>query len=112
MGEHRIAGDPATDTGKFGFIDRGICMNNKRRYQLDVFGTFYACVNTRQHHNTFRFTAVLTEEVEPAMLQRALDATLTRCPYFAVSLRAGLASAGAGVTETPWPMAVAGPPTR
>ncbi|MBN1662904.1 MAG: hypothetical protein JW943_04815 [Deltaproteobacteria bacterium] len=60
-----------------------------RTYQLNIIAKFFACIMTAKWRNMFRFTAVLTETVDPFILNQAVDKTLPRFPFFAVFLRQG-----------------------
>ena len=59
-------------------------------YRLDNVGKFYASQAGSSHQTVFRLAAAMTEDVDPAALQRALDATVARFPGFNVCLRSGL----------------------
>ena len=61
----------------------------RRSYRMDLIARVYACVASARWRNTFRFTAVLTENVDPVVLKQAMDDILPRFPYFTVSLRQG-----------------------
>ena len=64
-------------------------MNNKQRFAIDNAGNLFASVTTSKRRPRFRFIAVLTEDVDPAVLGRALDMTVRRFPYFNVELKSG-----------------------
>ncbi|MEG2395030.1 MAG: MFS transporter, partial [Ruthenibacterium sp.] len=49
-------------------------------HKLDNTANIFPVVASRRMANVFRLTAVLRDEVEPALLQTALEETL---PYFA-----------------------------
>jgi len=58
-------------------------------YRLDTTARLYpAILDTRD--STFRLTMELDEEVDPGILQRALEKTLPRFPTFEVKLKEGL----------------------
>lgn len=59
-------------------------------YRLDNVGKFYASQAGSSNQTVFRLAATMTEDVNPAALQRALAATVTRFPGFNVCLRSGL----------------------
>jgi hypothetical protein len=56
---------------------------------MDIPAKVYASMMTANFWPMFRFTAILTETVDPVCLQQALGLTFPRFPYFAVSLREG-----------------------
>jgi len=64
-------------------------VNKARRFEIDNAGRLFSSVTTSRRRPRFRFIAVLTEDVEPAVLSRALDATMLRFPYFDVVLKNG-----------------------
>ncbi|MEE0705872.1 MAG: alcohol acetyltransferase, partial [Adlercreutzia sp.] len=59
-------------------------------YRLDNVGKFYASQAGSSNQTVFRLAATMTEPVDAAALQRALDATIERFPGFNVCLRSGL----------------------
>lgn len=59
-------------------------------YRLDNIGTYYAAQAGRRLQTVFRYAAAMDEEVDPEVLQQALDRAVDRFPTFAVSLRTGL----------------------
>lgn len=59
-------------------------------YRLDNVGKFYASQAGSSNQTVFRLAATMTEPVDVAALQRALDATIERFPGFNVCLRSGL----------------------
>jgi hypothetical protein len=58
--------------------------------RLDNAAKIYPAAKSRGWMPMFRVTAVLRDDVEPALLQRALDAAVARVPLFAYRLRRGL----------------------
>lgn len=68
-------------------------MANKRDrstwYPLDNAGLLYSAIQRERYSAVYRFSAVMTEKVDPVALQRAVDLTLPRFPSFAVRLRKG-----------------------
>jgi NRPS condensation-like uncharacterized protein len=64
-------------------------MKEKDRYQLDRTAKIFACIMTEKYQPWFRLTAVLTEIVNPVILQEALNRTLPGFPYFTVVIRQG-----------------------
>lgn len=65
-------------------------MNNKlQRYKLDNAAILYASIMSKKRRPIFRFSAVLTEKVEPDLLTKALKKIADRFPYFTVKLKSG-----------------------
>ena len=58
-------------------------------YPLDNAGTLYSSLQKEKYSAIYRFSAWMTEEVDPEALQRAIDKTLPRFPSFAVRIRRG-----------------------
>lgn len=59
-------------------------------YRLDNAGTMYSALQKERYSAIYRFSAWMTEEVDPEALQRAVDRTMPRFPSFAVRMRRGL----------------------
>lgn len=59
-------------------------------YKLDLSGTVYPTLQRRTFSNVYRVSATLTEEIQPDVLQRALDLTMPRFPAYKVAMRTGL----------------------
>ena len=59
-------------------------------YRLDNAGVLYTALQKEQYSAIYRFSAVMTEEVDPQALQRAVDRTMPRFPGFGVRVRQGL----------------------
>ncbi len=59
-------------------------------YRLDNVGKFYSAQAGSPGQTVFRFAAGMTEDVDGACLQQALDRALERFPGFNVRLRSGL----------------------
>ncbi len=64
--------------------------NPKRWYRLDNAAKIYPAVRTRKWSGNFRVSATLTEEVEPAILQQALDDLRKRIVNLNLELKKGL----------------------
>ena len=64
-------------------------MSNKW-YKVDNAGKIFPTIWTLKERKSFRLSAVLKEEVDPAILQLALDAALQRFSAFGVRLKRGL----------------------
>ncbi|MCI5691068.1 MAG: hypothetical protein MR286_09390 [Clostridiales bacterium] len=58
-------------------------------YPLDNAGVLYSAIQRERYSAIYRFSAVMTEPVDPAALQRAVDQTMPRFPGFAVRIRRG-----------------------
>ncbi len=62
----------------------------KRWYRMDNAGILYSALQREEYSPVYRFSAVMTEPVDPAALQAAIDRTMPRFPGFAVRIRHGL----------------------
>ncbi|MFW6214379.1 MAG: hypothetical protein ACOC45_00400 [Alkalispirochaetaceae bacterium] len=60
-----------------------------RWYRLDNAAKLFPAVESPRITTLFRVSATLAEPVEPELLQRALEASIDRFPYFRVRLRRG-----------------------
>ena len=58
-------------------------------YKLDNAGVLYSAIQKERYSSVYRFSAVMTERVDPAALQRAVDRTLPRFPGFRVHMKKG-----------------------
>lgn len=58
-------------------------------HRLDNTGKAYPLIRSSQQTTLFRLTAVLTEQVDPARIRKALKIILPRFPYFQVVLKPG-----------------------
>ena len=68
-------------------------MNDKRHkiwYKLDLSANVYPTLQRKNFSNVYRISLSLKENVQPDILQQALDMTLSRFPTFQVALRKGL----------------------
>ncbi|NLT40445.1 MAG: hypothetical protein GXX89_08285 [Clostridiales bacterium] len=61
-----------------------------RWMRLDNAAKIFPAARRRNWNNVFRLSATLTENIDPATLQSALDVTVKRFPSIAVRLRTGL----------------------
>ena len=61
----------------------------KHWYRLDTAALIFPAIARRDWCNVFRVSACLTEEVDPEVLQRAVDDLRPRFPSFFVTLRKG-----------------------
>ena len=58
--------------------------------RLDNAAKIYPAARNQNWSNTFRLSATLTEDVDTAVLQQALEVTVPRFPSIAARLRRGL----------------------
>ena len=58
-------------------------------HTLDNAAKLYSSVSTENITNVFRISAMLSEEVQPEILQEALEKTLEEIPFFRVKMRKG-----------------------
>ena len=58
-------------------------------YRLDNAGVLYSALQKENYSAIYRFSAVMTEPVDKAALQRAVDRTMPRFPSFAVRIKQG-----------------------
>lgn len=59
-------------------------------YPLDNAGTLYSSLQKERYSAIYRFSAWMTQEVDPEALQRAIDKTLPRFPSFGVRMKRGV----------------------
>ena len=59
-------------------------------YRLDNIGKFYSSQAGSAAQTVFRYAATLTDDVDPVLLQRALEKTVDVFPSFNVCLRSGM----------------------
>lgn len=59
-------------------------------YQLDLSAIVYPTLQRRDFSSVYRLSVVLKEEVDPLVLQKALDLTLPRFPTYKAAIRKGL----------------------
>lgn len=62
----------------------------KSWFRLDNAAKIYPVIMRSRHGGYFRLAVLLKDEVDPILLQQALEITLRRLPFFAVRLRQGL----------------------
>lgn len=68
-------------------------MNQNRHktwYKLDLSANVYPTLQRKNFSNVYRISLSLKETVQPDVLQKALDLTLSRFPTFQVAIRKGL----------------------
>ena len=95
------------------FIHTHVPHQRKLRWMtLDNAAKIFPAARTRTWSNVFRLSATMREEVDPAILQAALDVTVRRFPFIAVRVRRGLfwyfleqiPAAPAILEEAPYPL--------
>ncbi len=59
-------------------------------YELDLSAIVYPTLQRRDFSSVYRLSVLLKEEIDPAVLQRALDRTLPRFPTYKAAIRKGL----------------------
>lgn len=59
-------------------------------YRLDNAGLMYSSLQQEHYSAIYRFSAMMTQPVDRAALQRAIDKTMPRFPTFSVRMRRGL----------------------
>lgn len=59
-------------------------------YRLDSAGQLYSAIQSDRYSAIYRFSAMMTQPVDPAALQRAVDRIMPRFPGFRVRIRRGL----------------------
>lgn len=64
--------------------------HEKHWYPLDNAGVLYSAIQKEKYSPIYRFSAIMTELVDPVALQRAVDRTMPRFPTFRVRMKRGL----------------------
>lgn len=64
--------------------------NRKTWYKLDLSANVYPTLQRKNFSNLYRISVTLKEEIDPKLLQEAVDRTLPRFPAFKVAIRTGL----------------------
>lgn len=59
-------------------------------YKLDLSAIVYPTLQRRDFSSVYRLSVVLREEIDPGILQQALDRTLPRFPTYKAAIRKGL----------------------
>lgn len=59
-------------------------------YRLDNAGVLYSALQREKYSPVYRFSAVLSQPVDPTVLQRAVDRTMPRFPGFRVRMKPGV----------------------
>lgn len=73
--------------GKKNTADR---TGRKDWYQLDLSAIVYPTLQRRDFSSVYRLSVVLKEEIQPDILQKALDMTLPRFPTYKAAIRKGV----------------------
>ncbi len=71
-------------------MKKNIDKRHKTWYKLDLSANVYPTLQRKNFSNVYRISLSLKENVQPDILQKALDMTLSRFPTFQVALRKGL----------------------
>ena len=73
------------------FLNRNLAQADKLRWMpLDNAAKIYPAARNQNWSNVFRLSATLTEEIDPTVMQSALDVTVRRFPSLATRLRRGV----------------------
>ena len=64
--------------------------DHKEWYKLDLSAIVYPTLQRRDFSSVYRLSVLLKEEVQPEILQKALDQTLPRFPTYKAAIRKGL----------------------
>ena len=75
--------------------ERGDAMNSLQQktkplwYKMDNAAMIYSAIQRSDYSAVYRFSAVMTQKVDPKALQKAVDKTMLRFPGFRVTIRSG-----------------------
>lgn len=58
-------------------------------YKLDNAGVLYSALQREEYSAVYRFSALMTQPVDPDVLQRAIERTMPRFPSFGVRIKRG-----------------------
>ncbi|MDO5574155.1 MAG: alcohol acetyltransferase [bacterium] len=64
--------------------------SRKSWYKLDLSANVYPTLQRKNFSSVYRLSVLLKEDIQPALLQKAVNMTLPRFPSFKVALRKGL----------------------
>lgn len=64
--------------------------HHKEWYKLDLSAIVYPTLQRRDFSSVYRLSVLLKEEIDPEVLQRALDRTMPRFPTYKSAMRKGL----------------------
>ncbi len=59
---------------------------SEEKYNLDTVATLFPAITTKDNSSTYRISAILKEQIDEAILQRALDDVFARFPMFNLKL--------------------------
>ena len=71
-------------------MSKNIQKRHNTWYKLDLSANVYPTLQRKNFSNVYRISLSLKENIQPDVLQKALDMTLSRFPTFQVALRKGL----------------------
>lgn len=71
-------------------MNRKNTTNNSVWYKLDLSANVYPTLQRKDFSSVYRISVTLKEEINPILLQKAMDMTLPRFPTFKVALKTGL----------------------
>ena len=71
-------------------MDKKTNKNRATWYKLDLSANVYPTLQRKNFSSVYRITIILKEEVDPPLLQKAVDLALPRFPAFKAALRKGL----------------------
>ncbi len=72
------------------FIKDSIKNKKEVWYKLDLSAIVYPTLQRKDFSSVYRISVVLKEEIQPEILQKALDITLPRFPTYKVAIRKGV----------------------
>ena len=75
---------------KYHSIGKRTKAQKKDWYKLDLSAIVYPTLQRRDFSSVYRLSVVLKEEIQPEVLQQALDMTLPRFPTYKAAIRKGL----------------------
>ncbi len=64
-------------------------MNNENWYPLETSAKIYPAIISPRQPSVFRLSCTFTEEIDPGIMQTALNVTITRYPGFCMTLKRG-----------------------
>ena len=64
-------------------------MNNETWYPLETSAKIYPAIISPRQPSVFRLSCTFNEEIDPDILQTALNVTITRYPGFCMTLKRG-----------------------
>ena len=70
--------------------DREQAVSKKDWYQLDLSAIVYPTLQRKDYSSVYRLSVLLKEDVDPKLLQKAVDMTMPRFPTYKVAIRKGV----------------------